>query len=137
MEAAVHPWSAYVVLPLFALANAGVPVSAEAIGDALTSSLGVGVLLGLVLGKPLGLLLGAWLAVRVTPGELPAGVTLSSILALGFVAGIGFTVALFISSLALPREYAAEAKVAILMASVVASALGYVAFVVRSRLARA
>lgn len=137
MEAAVHPWSAYVVLPLFAFANAGVPISADSLQGALTSPLGLGVILGLLVGKPIGLLLGSWLAVRLSPAELPDGVTLSSILALGFVAGIGFTVALFISSLALPAEDVAEAKLAILVASLLAGALGAGAFALRSRLARA
>jgi len=136
MEAAVHPWSAYVVLPLFALANAGVSISPDALHDALTSPLGLGVILGFLLGKPLGLLFGSWLAVRLSPGELPEGVTLTSILALGFVAGIGFTVALFISSLALPAEAVAEAKVAILAASLLAGALGAAGFALRARLTR-
>jgi NhaA family Na+:H+ antiporter len=133
MEAAVHPWSAFLILPLFALANAGVPISLSGLSDAVTSPLGLGVILGLIVGKPVGLFLGSYLAVRLSPAQLPEGVSLGSILALGLIAGIGFTVALFISTLALPAELVDEAKVAILFASLLASMLGVCAFVLRSR----
>jgi NhaA family Na+:H+ antiporter len=133
MESAVHPWSAYLVLPLFALANAGVPLDAGALGDVFTTALGLGIVAGLLIGKPLGLLTGSWLAARLTPGRLPEDVTYPSLLALGEVAGIGFTVALFISELALPDESVPAAKVAILTASLLASIFGFLAFALRAR----
>lgn len=137
IETAIHPWSAYVVLPLFALANAGVPISVSAVGDVFSTPIGLGIVLGLVLGKPIGLVAGSWLAVRLTPAELPQGIGLPALGALGLIAGIGFTVALFISALALPAGLADEAKVAILVASLFAGILGSAAFallaVLRSR----
>ena len=132
METAVHPWSAYLILPLFALANAGVVISLTGIGDVFTTSLGLGIVLGLVVGKPLGLFAATALTVKLTGAKLPKGVDLFSVACLGFVAGIGFTVALFISALALPEApELQQAKTAILLASVLASGLGVAAFVLR------
>jgi NhaA family Na+:H+ antiporter len=132
METAVHPWSAYMILPLFALANAGVPLSLSGVGDVFTSALGLGIVLGLVVGKPLGLVAATAIAVKLTGAKLPAGVDLAAVACLGFVAGIGFTVALFISDLALPGAAQLEqAKTAILVASALASGLGVAAFMMR------
>lgn len=134
MEAAVHPWSAYLILPLFALANAGVPISLADLSEAVTSPLGLGVILGLIVGKPLGLVLGSVAAVKLGAGRLPTGVTFATVAGVGFIAGIGFTVALFISTLALPAGSVDEAKVAILVGSLLASALGMIAFRLLGRL---
>ncbi len=132
MEAAVHPWSAYLVLPLFALANAGVPITLDGLGEVATGAIGLGIILGLVVGKPLGLFAATALAVRVSGARLPQGVDLWAIVCLGFVAGIGFTVALFISALALPDPGELEqAKTAILLASVLGSLLGVIGFALR------
>ena len=132
METAVHPWSAYLILPLFALANAGVPLSLAGVGDVFTSPLGLGIVLGLVIGKPLGLFAATAIAVRLTGAKLPDGVDLTAVACLGFIAGIGFTVALFISDLAFPgADQLEQAKTAILFASLLASALGAAAFTVR------
>ncbi|QXC60109.1 Na+/H+ antiporter NhaA [Aquihabitans sp. G128] len=121
---ALHPWTAFVVVPLFALANAGIEVSA----DALTSPSAVttGVVVGLVVGKVVGILAFAWLAVRVGAGVLPAGVRWVQLLGVAALGGIGFTVSLFVAGLAFPgsRALAGDAKVGILVASIVAAVLG-------------
>jgi NhaA family Na+:H+ antiporter len=137
METQLHPWSAYVILPVFALANAGVPVSVERLGDALTSQVGLGIALGLVVGAPLAGIAFAWAAVRVTPARLPDGLDWSSIAGVAPLKGIGFTVAIFISVLAFDDEATREqAKLAILAASFVAALIGVTALQVRSRIRR-
>jgi NhaA family Na+:H+ antiporter len=125
MEEQLHPWSAYLILPLFALANAGVAVSLEQIGDALTGQVGLGIALGLVVGAPIGGVLLAWLLVRLTPARLPEGLDWPAIGGVAPLKGIGFTVAIFISVLAFDDEaLRAEAKLAILLASFVAGVIG-------------
>ncbi|MBC8160672.1 MAG: Na+/H+ antiporter NhaA, partial [Roseiflexaceae bacterium] len=125
MEHTLHPWVFFLIMPIFALANAGVAISSNAFsGGALPVVLGV--VLGLVVGKPLGLLLASWLVVRAGLATLPAGVSWVQLAGAGLLAGIGFTMSLFITSLAfgaLP-EVLAAAKIGILLASVVAGALG-------------
>lgn len=119
LEHQIHPWSGYVVLPLFALANAGVALNGEAIGDALESAVTLGVFVGLAVGKPVGVLLFAWLSVRLGLAALPAGVGWSEIAAAGALAGIGFSVSVFITELAFPGAAEGEqAKVGILAATV-------------------
>ena len=116
---------AFVVVPLFALANAGVELSPDTLGDVFTSSLTWGVTLGLVLGKPIGVTLGVWLAVRAG-ARLPLGVTWAQVLGVSLLGGIGFTVSLFVAELSFePGLLLTEAKVGILLASTVAGALGY------------
>ena len=137
MEAQLHPWSAYGVLPAFALANAGVAVSLGALAGVISGPVGLGILLGLVVGKPLGVLVASVAAVKLAGARLPEGVDWSALAALGPLAGIGFTVAIFISGLAfLEPALLSEAKVAILLASVGASGLGAAAFLIRDRLRR-
>ncbi len=124
LQAVLHPISAYVVLPIFALANAGVALSGFT--AAITSAVGLGVGLGLVVGKPVGILLACWLGVRAGWGRLPTGTTWPMLLGLGCVAGVGFTVSLFIAGLSFPGQalLAADAKVGILVGSLVAAACG-------------
>jgi NhaA family Na+:H+ antiporter len=125
MEEQLHPWSAYLILPLFALANAGVALSLEQIGDALTGQVGLGIALGLVVGAPAGGVLLAWLLVRLTPARLPEGLDWPAVGGVAPLKGIGFTVAIFISVLAFDEEaLRQEAKLAILLASCVAGVLG-------------
>jgi len=123
LQVALHPWVAFGIMPLFALANAGVAVRGDdafAVGPAA-----VGVALGLVLGKPIGILLACIAAERAGVAILPAGVRYRELVVLGIVAGIGFTMAIFIASLAFAGSpLLAQAKVAILVASGVAGALG-------------
>jgi NhaA family Na+:H+ antiporter len=124
----LHPWVAFGIMPLFALANAGVTVSADAL-DAASWSVVAAVAVGLVVGKPVGVLLASWFTLRLGIGTLPAGLRLQHLVVLGVVAGIGFTMALFVAQLAFvdPRLLAA-AKLGVLVASggaaVLALALG-------------
>ena len=136
METQLHPWSAFLILPVFALANAGVPVSLERIEDALTSQVGLGTALGLVVGAPLAGIGLAWAAVRLTPARLPDGLDWGAIAGVAPLKGIGFTVAIFISVLAFDDEATRDqAKLAILVASFVAALIGVTALHVRHRLA--
>lgn len=135
LQTALHPLSAYVVLPVFALANAGVPLGGGVIGDALSSSVALGIGVGLVIGKPLGILLACLVAVRFTGARLPQGVSWMQLTGLGAVAGIGFTVSLFIAGLSFPGDemLTDEAKVGILFASVLAALIGVVLLLASSR----
>ena len=116
-----------VILPLFALANTGVPTPPSAVAEAAGSSVGIAIFLGLVVGKPLGIVGASWLAVRAGIASLPRGVNWFHMLGLGFLGGIGFTVSLFITDLAFEDEAAvATAKIAILLASTFAAVAGAV-----------
>jgi NhaA family Na+:H+ antiporter len=127
VEHILLPWSSFVILPIFALANAGVSLSWAALGDVVTTRLGLGIVLGLVVGKLIGVLAGSIIAVRSGLGVLSPEVGWGDVAGMGATAGIGFTVALFIASLAFEGSDALPvAKVAILVASSIAAALGYV-----------
>ena len=127
LEHLLHPWTSYLIVPLFALANAGVYLRGGAIGDAAGSRVTLGIVLGLVVGKTLGITLFAWLAVRLRLARLPLGVGWERIFGVAAVAGIGFTVSLFIAGLAFSdAETLASAKVGILAGSLVAGAVGAV-----------
>jgi len=118
----LHPWSAYAVLPVFALANAGVPLGRDDLASAAGSSVTWAVAMGLAVGKPLGVVLGAWLAIRLGVTRLPDGVGWRGMLAVGGAAGIGFTVALFVSDLAFDAEqWRRDATVGILSASLLSA----------------
>jgi len=117
LEHALHPWVAYLIMPLFALANAGVPLGDAGLGAETLPVFG-GIMLGLVFGKPVGVLLVSWLIVRLGLGELPPGIGWRHIFVVGLVAGIGFTMALFIAQLALPPGPLLETgKLSVLIAS--------------------
>jgi Na+:H+ antiporter, NhaA family len=134
MEAQLHPWSAYLILPIFALANAGVAISLARLEDALTGPVGLGIALGLVIGAPIGGVLLAWLPVRFGPAQVPDGLDWPAIGAVAPLKGIGFTVAIFISVLAFDdEELQAQAKLAILVASAVAALIGLAALYARHR----
>ncbi|MGB8768371.1 MAG: Na+/H+ antiporter NhaA [Candidatus Korobacteraceae bacterium] len=124
----LNDWVSFLVLPLFALANAGVTFSGGAWRGLLTSRIAWGILLGLVVGKPLGVIGFAKLAVRSGLAQVPHGVTWRQLSAVGILAGIGFTVSIFISSLAFDdASQLLEAKTAVLAASLLAGVLGYFA----------
>lgn len=126
LERGLAPWVAYVIVPVFALANAGVPLSGEALRGLVGEPVTVGVGLGLVLGKALGVLGATALAVRLGMGRLPAGATWGQMAGLALCAGIGFTVALFVTSLSFTDPALADAaKVGILAGSLVAGVAGY------------
>jgi NhaA family Na+:H+ antiporter len=130
LEHQLHPWTSFAVLPLFALANAGIPLSRDTVGDALTSAVAGGIVLGLVIGKLVGISSFTWLAVRLRIARLPDGVTWSGIVAVSALAGIGFTVSIFVTGLAFGGEPLEEqAKIAILAASLLAAAIGATLFV--------
>ena len=124
LEDTLHPWSSFLVVPVFALANAGVVLDRASLEAAVTGTVAWGVVLGLVVGKPLGIMTSSALAVRLRIGVLPAGVALRHLMGLSLIAGIGFTVSLFVADLAFAGELLGEAKVAILAASVLAAAGG-------------
>jgi Na+:H+ antiporter, NhaA family len=136
LEHVLHPWSSFVIVPLFALANAGITLSADAISDAATSRVAIGVLLGLVVGKLVGISMFTWLAVRMNLGIVPEGATARGIAGIAAVAGIGFTVSIFVTDLAFDDPAIQnQAKVAILAAAVLAGALGAI-ILLRGRPAR-
>ena len=135
MEQALHPWSAYVVLPVFALANAGVAVTVAGLGDALTGPVGLGILLGLVVGAPIGGILFPLAVSRATSAELPGELDWAAIAAMAPLKGIGFTVAIFISILAFDDEaLQQQATLAILIASLLAGMIGVSALLLRHRI---
>ena len=124
----LNDWVSFLVLPLFALANAGVTFSGGTWRGLLTSRIAWGILLGLVVGKPLGIIGFARLAVRSGFAQVPNGVTWRQLHAVGILAGIGFTVSIFISSLAFgDPSHLLEAKTGVLAASLLAGVLGYFA----------
>lgn len=125
LEQALHPWVTVVVMPVFALANAGVTLDAD-VGAMLVNPVAMGVILGLLLGKPVGIVLSSWLAIRGGFAALPEGVSWSHLWAVGFLAGIGFTMSLFITGLAFPHGASSmSAKVGILAASTTAGTIGW------------
>ena len=128
MEHALHPWVAFAIVPLFALANAGVRIEGD-LGTALGNRVTLGVIVGLVLGKQLGVTLAAWLAVRSRLTDLPEGVDWRHIYGAGWLAGIGFTMALFVADLAFAEAeedaLLTAAKLGILVASLLAGVGGW------------
>jgi Na+:H+ antiporter, NhaA family len=134
LEHQLHPWTSFVIVPLFVLANAGVPLSGAAVSDALTSSVAGGIVVGLVVGKFVGIAGFTWLASRLRLARLPEDATWSGILGVSALAGIGFTVSIFITDLAFAgTSLDDQAKIAILAASVLAAAIGSALLVTLSR----
>ena len=124
----LNDWVSFIVLPLFALSNAGVTFSGDVARGVLTSPIAWGVVVGLVLGKPIGIVALSRLAVKIGIARLPRGVTWLQMVAVGILAGIGFTVSIFIASLAFDDAlHLMEAKTAVLSASVIAGIAGYFA----------
>jgi NhaA family Na+:H+ antiporter len=136
LEARLHPVSTLVVVPLFALANAGVALDGHAVSVALSSRLTWAVVAGLVLGKPIGIIGAAWLARRFAGAALPAGVTSGQLRGGAALAGIGFTVSLFVAGLALEPALEAQAKVGILAGSLASALLGAAVVVAQERAGR-
>jgi Na+:H+ antiporter, NhaA family len=125
LEHTLHPWVVFAIMPLFALANAGVPLGGG-LGEALTSPVALGIVAGLVLGKQFGVTLFAWLAVKSGISELPGGIGWRHVYGAGWLAGIGFTMSLFISDLAFSDGSLVDAaKLGILVASLVAGVVGW------------
>lgn len=124
IEHALLPWVAFLIVPLFALANAGVAIGGD-LGGALTSPIALGVIIGLVVGKQIGITLGAWLVVRAGLAVLPEGVTWRHVYGGAWLGGIGFTMSLFVAELAFGEATLALAKIGILAASLIAGVGGY------------
>jgi NhaA family Na+:H+ antiporter len=120
LEQTIHPWVAFGIMPVFALANAGIPIQLSA----LTTPVSVAVMLGLLVGKPVGILTFSWLSIRSGFAKLPEGVGWPVLTGAGFLAGIGFTMALFIADLALKGPLLVNAKIGILAGSVLSAAIG-------------
>ena len=122
------------MLPVFALANAGVPVSLDALSHAFTGPVGLGILIGLVVGAPVGGIVFAWSVVRSGQGRLPAGLEFGAVAAVTPLKGIGFTVAIFISALALDTQALQDqAKLAILIGSLTSAVIGIAALLAHHR----
>jgi len=121
LEAALHPWVSFVIMPLFAFANAGVLIEA----GVFTDSVAIAVVVGLCVGKPVGIVLFSWLAVRTGLAKLPEGISWGILAAGGVLAGIGFTMSLFIAGLALSERLLLAAKIGILTGSVLSAVLGF------------
>lgn len=134
LEAKLHPWSIYFVVPIFAFANTGVVLTSEALKNASTSLIAWGIFAGLVIGKPLGILVAMISAKKFNIGDYPAGARNSDVLATGSAAGIGFTVAIFISSLAFTDSVQRDiAIIAVITASIVSGFLSWLLFKAFSR----
>ena len=126
LEHRIHPWSSFVVVPLFALANAGVVIDSESVRRAASSSVALGIVLGLVIGKPLGITLATWLGTKARVGRLPEGLDWRHVVGLGAVAGIGFTVALFVDDLSFIGPTFDDAVMGILAGSLLSGIIGAV-----------
>ena len=131
-----HPWSAGLCVPVFAFFAAGISIVGISVTQAFSSPVSVGVMLGLVIGKPIGILGFAWLAAKFTRAELSSSLFWGDVLAVGILAGVGFTVSLLITKLAFvgDSELDALARLAVLMASVIAAVLAIVALQIRKRM---
>jgi NhaA family Na+:H+ antiporter len=126
MEELLHPWASFVVVPIFALANSGIEVTGDAIDGAVNGEIAPGVFVGLVLGKPAGILTAAFAVVALRMATLPANSSWGQVAGAGVLAGIGFTVSIFISGLAFDAAALDDqAKIGILAASAVAGIVGY------------
>src|SRR2546430_2875842 len=123
-----HPWTGYVIVPLFALANAGIVVSGSSLAQAFRSPITLGILVGYVVGKPVGILGGSWLMTRLSHGRLQPPVGWAAVAGGGTIAGIGFTVALLIATLAFDGRPLEEAKVGILSAALSAALITWLLF---------
>ena len=125
LQSALHPWVAFAIMPLFALANAGVVIDMRE----LASPVSLAVAAGLLFGKPIGVVLFSLAAVRLGVAQMPTGVTFGRLVGIGFLAGIGFTMSLFIAALGLKGDLLTAGKVGTLIGSVGSAALGVVVLI--------
>ena len=129
LENRLHPWSSFVIVPLFAFANTGVEISTDSINGAIDSPIAWGIFFGLVLGKPIGVLVATYTARKIRLGDYPEGTRNIDIAATGSAAGIGFTVAIFIANLAFDDAQIQDLAVfAVIMASVVSGVISFLLF---------
>ena len=134
MQDTFHPWASYLIVPLFALANAGLVISGAFLARAFTSPVTIGILAGYVLGKPIGTAGAAWLVTAASRGRLRLPAGWAAVTGAGTIAGVGVTVSLLIASLAFQGEQLAQAKAGVLAAAIVAAALTWAVFQVTSLL---
>lgn len=126
MEHLLSPWVNFIIMPIFALANAGVEFSSVEALNIFDSTMGWGIFLGLLLGKPLGIFGASWLAIKTRLGEMPSGASWKMLFSVACLGGIGFTMSIFIDTLAFEGQQTIidNGKIAVLMASIAASVLG-------------
>jgi Na+/H+ antiporter NhaA len=134
LQQTFHPWTSYVVVPLFALANAGIAIDGGFLARALTSPITLGIFFGYVIGKPLGILGSSWLVMKLSRGRVRPPVGWAAVAGGGTIAGIGFTVALLVSTLAFDGSQLEEAKLGILSAALAAAILTWLLFRATARL---
>ena len=123
-----HPWTSFVIVPVFALGNAGISINGSFLSRAYTSPITLGVLIGYVVGKPIGVVVSSWLVTKVSRGRLRPPVGWAAITGGGAIAGIGFTVSILIATLAFKGDQLEEAKLGVLSAALVASLAAFVVF---------
>jgi Na+/H+ antiporter NhaA len=129
-----HPWSSYVIVPLFALANAGIAIDGSFLSRAYSSPITLGVLIGYVVGKPIGIIGASWLVTRVSRGSVRPPIGWAAVAGGGTIAGIGFTVAILVATLAFDGPQLEEAKLGVLSAALCSSALTWLVFRLTARL---
>lgn len=128
MEHNLHIWVSFLIIPIFALANAGIPIDVSTLGQTYSNPVTIGVMVGLIAGKLIGIFLFAWLVLKLGLSRLPKGVTMPQIASVSLLAGIGFTMSIFIGGLAFSNDlHLLNAKIGILTASLIAGIAGYVA----------
>src|SRR5262249_32752230 len=123
-----HPWTSYVIVPLFALANAGISINMSFLASAFTSPITLGILIRYVAGKPIGIIGTTWLLTRLSRGRIQTPVGWAAVAGTGAVAGIGFTVSLLIANLAFSGVRLEQAKLGILSAALASSVLSFLIF---------
>jgi NhaA family Na+:H+ antiporter len=129
LEERIHPWSSFIIVPLFAFANTGVVITSDSINDAINSPIAWGIFAGLVIGKPIGVLASVFIAQKINLGQYPQGAKNVDILATGSAAGIGFTVAIFIANLAFSNPATQDLAIfAVIIASLVSALLSVLLF---------
>jgi Na+/H+ antiporter NhaA len=134
LQSLFHPWTSYVIVPLFALANAGIEIDGDSLSRAFSSRITLGVLLGYVVGKPVGILGSSWLLTRSTRGRLRPPVGWAAVAGGGTIAGVGFTVSLLVATLAFSGSRLEEAKVGTLSAALGSALLTWLLFRAAARL---
>jgi NhaA family Na+:H+ antiporter len=133
IEHNIEPFSVFIIMPIFAFANAGVYLELDHLGEMMTQPVALGIIAGLVLGKPLGIVLASFITVKMGIASLPSGVTWAQLTGVGFLAGIGFTMSLFVNELAFmglepeqAEELIASAKLGIFAASILSAVIGII-----------
>ena len=134
LEEVIHPWVSFLILPVFALANAGIVFTSDSLSDSVESPIALGIAVALLAGKSIGIFSFTWLAVRLGLGQLPGAVGWMHVLGIGFLAGIGFTVAIFITGIAFEDPVLIDqAKFGIFGASIIAGLVGYLVLRIAGR----